>query len=155
GAAKGADSAFEKGALRAAGLTEIYLPWIGFNRHNSQRYHLPETAVSIAKQFHPAWWKLTAPARKLQARNSLQILGEALNPAEKSLFLLCYTEGGKIQGGTAQGIRLAVHYDIPIFNYGDYEHLPSTIVTQKADAFLSRFLRETLQRTHHGTGSYT
>jgi hypothetical protein len=139
GAAKGADSAFEKGAIAASGQTEIYLPWIRFNNHPSRLYDIPDTAMQIAKRLHPAWQRLTNPARKLQARNSLQLLGKNSDPAEKSLFLLCYTESGKIQGGTGQAIRLAVYYEVPVFNFGNCEFLPEDVISSRLKAFLYPF----------------
>ena len=36
GAANGADTFFEKGALHVGGEAEIYLPWKGFNHHKSE-----------------------------------------------------------------------------------------------------------------------
>lgn len=33
-------------------------------------------------------------------------------------FVVCYTENGKLEGGTSLGIKIAMNYNIPIFNYG-------------------------------------
>nr|CAI3971164.1 DprA-like DNA recombination-mediator protein [Ochrobactrum phage ORM_20] len=67
-----------------------------------------------ASQFHPKWDKLNDSARALHARNSPIILGEDLD--ERVDFILCWTEGGKIKGGTGQGLRIAASLKIPVFN---------------------------------------
>lgn len=47
GAAKGADSAFEKGCDRVSGLKEIFLPWRGFEGSKSDKYRRTNTTVSL------------------------------------------------------------------------------------------------------------
>ena len=109
GGADGADSAFEAGCDWAKGDKEIYVPWNGFNG-NSSRLTPTADAFLIAKEFHPAWEKLSQGAQKLMARNSHQVLGHDLNTPSTVLFY--WTEGGKEIGGTAQALRIAKAYDI-------------------------------------------
>jgi hypothetical protein len=112
GGAEGADTAFETGAK----TKQIFLPWEGFNGRYSDNitYFVPELNIDIVKKFHPYYNNLNKPAIKLMSRNSYQVLGLDLNdPAE---FVLCWTKEGKMVGGTSQALRIAKHYNIPIFN---------------------------------------
>ncbi|BCU08411.1 hypothetical protein Atep_30880 (plasmid) [Allochromatium tepidum] len=118
GAAEGADCAFEAGADRC----EIYLPWPGFNGHESERHHLSDEAMRLAEQLHPGWAQLSPAARKLMTRNGYQILGADLrSPVD---FVVCWTPDGaqteaersRLTGGTGQAIALADRWGIPIFN---------------------------------------
>lgn len=119
GAADGADAAFEAGVKERK---EIFLPFKGFNNHPSA-YDTPSSgAAEIAKLIHPAWGALSETARKLQARNSHQILGADLRtPVE---FVVCWTPNGeeteadrtRDTGGTGQAISLASRWRIPVFN---------------------------------------
>lgn len=77
-------------------------------------------AYEIAEEFHPYWHNLKPAARKLQARNSHQVLGlDLLSPSQ---FILCYTPRGKRTGGTGQALRLAEEKNIPIFDFGCYDY---------------------------------
>lgn len=115
GAAVGADSAFEQGALAAGGKTEIWVPWEGFNRHESTLTPTPE-AFALAEQHHPAWGACKQGAKALHARNAHQILGATLNdPVE---FIVCWTKGGTGQGGTGQALRIARANGIEIYDLG-------------------------------------
>lgn len=117
GGAHGADQAFESG-ISVDSLKEIWVPWKGFN--GIDYGHLPSIeSYDMAKTIHPAWDKLTRGAKSLHARNCHQVLGKDL--ATPSEFLICWTEGGKISGGTATAIRLAQNHNIPILNLGSYE----------------------------------
>ena len=118
GHADGADKAFEKGCDNVGGKKEIYLPWKKFNGSDSELYNISDEAFAIAEKYHPAWDKLSDGAKKLMARDCMQVLGEDLNtPAD---FILCWTKNGKITGGTGQALRIAIDYKIPIFNFGNY-----------------------------------
>jgi len=105
GHADGADSAFERGCIRANGEMEIYIPWKGFNGSASQ-YILKDNdgAMNIASRFHPAFDRLSQGAQKLQARNSYQVLGYDLNTP--SVFIVCWTKNGKGSGGTGKQFGL-------------------------------------------------
>lgn len=121
GAALGADKAFELGCLQSNGRKEIYLPWKGFNGSISTFISPKDKAIEIAKSFHPHWDKLSHETKLLQARNSHRILG--INLDSPSSFVICYTKGGKLVGGIAQAIRIANHYNIPVFNMGVYSDI--------------------------------
>lgn len=133
GGAKGADSAFEKGAISLGGPVEIYYTdrsRIGYSDKESEdRFaklgqtnvdtYDPERfaqAMEIAEEYHPNWGACSSFARKLHARNSFIILGERLN--EPVDLVVCWTKDAKLQGGTAQGLRIAKDYQIPIANLG-------------------------------------
>ena len=118
GGAGGADKAFENGCDRVNGVKEVYLPWRNFERSDSNLVVSNIKAFEIAESFHPNWIRLSDGAKKLQARNSHQVLG--FNLESPSNFIICWTKGGKGQGGTGQALRIARHYDIPIFDAGSY-----------------------------------
>ena len=121
GGADGADSAFERGCDKAGGPKDIYIPWKNFNNRGwgADAGIVPdlEAAREIVMHTHPAPHRLTQGAMKLHSRNPYQILGEGL--ANPSAFVIAYTEGGKLKGGTATAIRLAQEYGIPVYNLSD------------------------------------
>jgi hypothetical protein len=125
GAADGADSAFEAGALEAGGKTDIWLPWDGFNGHltglSADRVGLFGKACRIAEQHHPGWHRLGSGPRALMARNVFQVLGRDLRSPVR--FVLCwalkprYDQDGRIvdvNGGTGLAVRLAASEGIPV-----------------------------------------
>lgn len=112
GGADGADSAFEKGATKK----QIFLPWNGFcNKHaDGINYFVPAERLDFVEKFHPKYSALSRAGLSLMSRNSYQVLGPNLNnPVD---FVLCWTKEGKMLGGTAQALRIAQYYRIPIFN---------------------------------------
>lgn len=130
GGANGADTAFEQGAdMQNLGASvrykEIYLPWVGFNNNPSSLHprNIPftEQEMDLSAKFHPAWNKCSHSAKLLHQRNLRQMVGcEAIAGATvlASKFVVCWTEGGKITGGTGQALRIASACDIPIINLG-------------------------------------
>lgn len=122
GAADGADSAFERGCDLSNGKKEIFLPWQGFNKSQSEFYFISQKAYDLAKSFHPMWNKCNYVARKFHARNCYQVLGFDLETPTS--FIICYTENGSGGGGTGQALRIAKHHNIPIFDLGKYKELP-------------------------------
>jgi hypothetical protein len=119
GRAQGADQAFEDGCNRMNGRKEIYLPWWKFeNAPMSKGYiiaDVPEAYV-IARAFHPNWDALSDGAKKLIIRNSHQVLGlDCKTPCD---FVVCWTEGGRGEGGTGQALRIAKSRNIEIFDLG-------------------------------------
>ena len=125
GAANGADASFEEGAKRQGGETEIYLPWKGFNHHKSElhpgNYPFSSKEKQFSAKFHPAWNKCSPSARLMHQRNLRQIIGmESLHGemVQASKFVLCWTPGGQLKGGTAQALRIATALNIPIINLG-------------------------------------
>ena len=116
GGAAGADSAFEAGVSEQDHM-EIYLPWKGFNDNKSSHYGVSQAALDMAALYHPAWNRCGSAARKFHARNCYQMLGESLKgPSD---FVLCWTPGGAVTGGTGQALRIALDRQIPIFNLAD------------------------------------
>lgn len=116
GGAPGADSTFEKYAT----IKEIYLPWKNFNENksglflNSMDQNLVQKAKDIAKMYHPFWIHLSEAGKKLMTRNTFQILGIDLKtPVD---FVVCWTQEGRMKGGTGQALRISKSLDIPIFN---------------------------------------
>lgn len=130
GAADGADTAFERGALAGGGKTEIWLPWPGFNGHaDTGLYPLP-VHYAHAQQHHPAWEHLGRGPRALHARNVGQVLGADL--ASPVRFVLCYTPDGceslegrsRTTGGTGMAIAIAVGAGVPVYNLANSDALP-------------------------------
>lgn len=120
GGADGADSAFEYGCDRVKGPKNIFIPWNGFS---GRRKHddgvivgVCDKALEIASQFHPNWSACSQGARALHARNVYQVLGVNLN--EPSDLVICWTKNGSGAGGTGQAIRIARHFNIPIYDMG-------------------------------------
>lgn len=70
----------------------------------------------IASEVHPAWYKCNEWARGMHSRNCHQILGYDLRSPVDAV--ICWTPNGNIQGGTATAIRIALKYNIPVFNLG-------------------------------------
>jgi len=99
GGATGADTAFEVG-VRDDSMKEIYLPWKRFNNHPSQLYKVSEEAMWLGAAVHPAWDNLSLNGKLLIARDGYQVLG--LDLKTPSDFVICWTEGGRMKGGTAQ-----------------------------------------------------
>ena len=120
GGAFGSDSAFETGCDNVHGTKQIFLPWKGFNDKFGIVVH-NQRAWQLARKFHPNFDNLSAGAKSLHARNSCQIFGENVLFKDKVRFVVCYTEHGKMSGGTSQALRIAKHYNIPIFNIGSYK----------------------------------
>lgn len=117
GGAPGADSYFEEFAR----YKEIYLPWIGFNNSNSQFTKPTAEAMVMASNRIWGFKNKSNGARLLLARNMHQILGSDLkSPVE---FVICWTPGGGLVGGTSHALKLASDNNIPIYNIYSYETL--------------------------------
>ncbi len=116
GGADGADSLFESGAHSENGKMEIYLPWQNFNNNPSPLFNIPIGAYVIASKFYDKWDTAKNSVKRLMSRNVLQILGNDLNtPVD---FVICWTEEGKMLGGTSFAIKLAEALKTPVFNFG-------------------------------------
>jgi hypothetical protein len=115
GGADGADSAFEQGAGENK---QIFIPWNGFNglHANGKTVIIPEFDFEMASIYHPAWHRCSPGAKKLHARNRNQIYGPKIRKSTISEFVICWTPGGEITGGTGQAIRIAKSIKVPIFN---------------------------------------
>lgn len=121
GHADGADMAFETGAITGNGKMEIFVPWFGFNGAPTDHpdYIRPRATQELAEfsmQFHPNWGALSDAAKLLMMRNACQILG--LTGDSPVDMVICWTQGGRQGGGTGQALRIAEHYNIPIFDLG-------------------------------------
>lgn len=123
GGAPGADTAFESGCNMSNGEKEIYLPWIGFNNNRSTIIGHNDSSISIVKKYIPYYDRLKIGAKKLLARNIPQILGSDLK--SPSSFVVCYTEGGKIKGGTAVVLNVADDLGVTVFNAGSFSCIDS------------------------------
>jgi hypothetical protein len=100
-----ADLAFERGCTSVNGRKVI-------------RVHTYDpAALAHAEQFHPAWNACSDFAKQLHARNSLIMLGDALD--ESVSFVVCWTPQGAVTGGTGQALRIAAHHNIPVFNLAE------------------------------------
>ena len=117
GGAPGADLMFE---TCFEGEKEIYLPWKGFNQNVSDLFldrfeqKIVLEARELAKKHHPNWTGLSGSGKDLMTRNSFQVMGQDLStPVD---FVVCWTQGGNIKGGTGQAMRIAKDLGIPIFN---------------------------------------
>lgn len=98
------------------GDKEIFLPWPGFNDSKVPFVEIPPEAFDIAEKIVPWWSNCSEGARKLHARNVMQVLGARLDdPVE---MVVCWTEGGKEKGGTRTAIVLAQKHKIPVYNFG-------------------------------------
>ena len=119
GGADGSDTAFANGA--PVDQRTIWLPWPGYNDLSGPDCHpIPrdrlQQSLELAERFHPTWDICSQGTRKLHARNGLILLGRDLDRPVDAV--VAYTRGGKLQGGTAQGLRIAMEHNIPIFNLG-------------------------------------
>ena len=123
GAADGADSAFERGADEARGPKEIFLPERGFMGRQPDGkqvfLHVTEAHHEMARKYHPIFDRLSPKAKNLMARNGSQLHGLSLD--DPSRLVICWTEGGKVKGGTGQALRMANDPDrpVPVINLGE------------------------------------
>ncbi len=127
GGAPGADHAFEKGAVSNSNKAVIYLPWNNFcNKTIGIKGNIEYTvlkdskAAELAANVHPNWNACSKGAKMLHARNSYQVLGSNLNTPVN--LVICWTKDGKLTGGTAQALRIAKMYNIPVINFGEKEY---------------------------------
>ena len=146
GGADGSDAAFANGT--PVEQRTIWLPWPGYNDLSGPDCHpIPrdrlQQSLELAERFHPAWDRCKQGTRKLHARNGLILLGRNLDRPVHAV--VAYTQGGQLQGGTAQGLRIAMEHNIPIFNLGSM----SMEEAWKGLQELRRSLTATEQQTHH------
>ena len=127
GGAEGADESFESGVddyaathdADANTLKEIYLPWKGFRKNQSELWGSDKPARLMAKRYHSNWSILSCAGHDYHARYCYQVLGRDLQtPAS---FILCWTPEGAITGDTGQALRMAQDHGIPILNFATDE----------------------------------
>lgn len=151
GAADGSDTSYETGAKIAYDemckrypsrytygqyrhVMNVFLPWPGFNGRRGGKFagyieDVNPGAELITKNFHGNWEYLGQGARKMMSRNAMQALSFDLNSPVR--FVSAYTDDGAKKsydtsdktGGTGQAIRIADHYDIPVYNMGNTKDL--------------------------------
>ena len=137
GGAYGMDTAFMAG-------TQFYKCFMPSSYHNgriSNRLDLIDCssltnwheANKFVIKYHPNVPALKPYSKTLMARNSYCILGQDLNsPVD---FVLCWTPNGEDVGGTAQGIRIARDWNIPIFNLANDNVLADVLRVLKLNLF--------------------
>lgn len=128
GACIGPDQKCAEGTLVGGGNVHLYLPWRTYElewadkmretyharmKHTilDERYHLD--AMESVK-LHPKYGILKHSYKLLHGRNYLII-----HPEKPVEFILCWTPGGLIDGGTGQALRIAERYGIKVYNLGD------------------------------------
>lgn len=119
GGADGADTAFERGASSAGGDAEIFLV-----RPDARKPHgivtISDCFARVTRTAHPRPSALSGHAHRLMDRNGSQIFGRSFNrPCD---LVICWTPGGRGEGGTGQSIRLARHVGIPVLDLGLVDH---------------------------------
>lgn len=118
GAARGADTAFEKGAGRNK---EIYVASgydasFGYKVFGRMSNELRKHCFTEASLVHPAWDKVNGYGRLLHARNILQIEGMDRTFVDFVLYWTEYDKHGNPKGGTATAVNYARNNKIPTFN---------------------------------------
>ena len=128
GGADGADSAFAD-----ATPTEqrtVFVPWRGYNGWDvSADKGVPQCRVlgadeiramrEAAAPHHPAWERCPESVRDLHARNVAVLLGADMRQAVHAM--VCWTDKGRVQGGTGMAIRLARHHGVPVINLAEVD----------------------------------
>ena len=119
GGAAGADSAFAAGA--PAEQRTVWLPWRGYREHGGPGCRVLSAAglsacMEIAAPLHPAWERCSPAVRKLHARNVAILLGEGRDRPVDAV--VCWSAGGRAEGGTGMAIRIAQSRGIPVFDLG-------------------------------------
>ena len=117
GGARGADDAFAC-AVPAERRT-VFIPWRGYNGWDGSEGRALavgelEALRAAAAAHHPAWQRCAPKVRDLHARNVAILMGADMR--EPVNAMVCWTENGRVQGGTGMAIRLARHYRIPVLN---------------------------------------
>lgn len=111
GGARGADSAFERGCIGAGGDCEIILP----------REDSPLWCEIFTEFFHPHGSKIKDWPRQAMNRNAEILLGSNGNsPVD---FVVCWTDNGRIEGGTGHAIKIANYFEIPVYNFAKQKDL--------------------------------
>ena len=120
GGAKGADDAFARAA--PADRRTVFFPWRGYNGWSGSEGRALtagelQALRAAAAPHHPAWQRCAPSVRDLHARNVAILLGADMR--EPVNAIICWTENGRVQGGTGMAIRLAQHYRIPVLNLAE------------------------------------
>ena len=122
GGAAGADSAFARAAPE--GQRTVFVPWQGYNRWDAAACRVLgareiEAMREAAAAHHPAWERCGEKVRDLHARNVAVLLGADMGQAVDAM--VCWTDRGRVSGGTGMAIRLARHHGLPVLNLAETE----------------------------------
>ena len=131
GGAKGADTAFEKGAERS----NI------FTASSAKFSDLRDEYTKIAKKHHPAWYKLSAYVRFLMMRNVMILLGPD-ESEPRSELVVCWTSKGAVTGGTGHSLRVAQEYEIPVVNIAKFGDKEEQVDYDKVVASVRKIIKE-------------
>ncbi|MCY3754700.1 MAG: NADAR domain-containing protein, partial [Alphaproteobacteria bacterium] len=117
GGAEGADAAFAAGTPE--GQRTQWLPWEGFNKLagpdcRTLSDESMRKCMAVAERLHPAWDRCRPGVRRMHARNVAILLGPDLDRPVDAV--VCWTEDGKIRGGTGMGLLIAREWKIPVIN---------------------------------------
>lgn len=121
GNALGSDAAYARGANRVdPSKVILYLPWRTYNeelivRGNRYTFDIRPEWEDTAKEFHPAWNKLTQGVRKLMARNA-----GIISRADKVIAYLNHSKSSG--GGTGHGWRISGSKGIPRLDLATKEY---------------------------------
>lgn len=131
GGTNGADQAFERG-VKHNNKEIFYTDKYNIGKEWFYEYNKDDLDIAekFLKAYHPAYKNggvgiKRSSAKKLLMRNTFQIFGVGDN-TENSKFIICYTPDGAESftsydtGGSGQAIRIAVDYDIPVYNLKNY-----------------------------------
>ena len=140
GAAPGADTAFEQGAVKGSGEREIFLPWVGYeNRQPDGKSVIYDRSAgadleAIARVYHGAFDRLGRGGKALMSRNGHQMLGKKLD--DPTGVVICFTKGGVVKGGTGQALRLSKDIGVGVINLGEarWNGMPAAGVADAAIA---------------------
>lgn len=72
----------------------------------------------------------------LLSRDVLQVLGDDCK--SPSNMIICWTTAGKLIGGTAMAMRVAMAHNIPIINLGNPKHLDAMVSYYKNGSLIER-----------------
>lgn len=121
GGADGADTAFYAGACDSMNVSvhpEIF-KW----QHGRDSKPARAMAQQVINRLNsedgetlPPLTRMTQRTAGLLARNVQIVLGKELN--EQCEFVVCWTPGGDMIGGTRHALKLASMFDISVYNYG-------------------------------------
>lgn len=134
GGAEGADLAFVEGALEAGGKALCVLPWSSYNAalipDGCERLvfnpAVHQDWLEMAREQHPAWGRLSQGARRLHARNSGILVGEA--PSQRVSAVIAQRAADR-RGGTEQGLRLARALGVRLIDLDDPTAFPRVTIT--------------------------
>ena len=133
GHARGADLAWEAGALGAGGAVRLYLPkprrGVDGLTPDELSPELLEAAQATARRHHGGWDRFDDITRRLMTRNVLIVLGDQLQTPVAGLA--CWAPRSRlrsgrvvdVKGGTGLAVRLAAERGIPVLNLALESHL--------------------------------